>query len=73
MTELMTDFNRLEDRCDRCGSQALYIAEKGGRRLMFCWHHGSKHEAALVASGWAIAKDEETYVSYGARLDVSPV
>ena len=60
------------DRCDRCGSQALTIAEKPGHtELLFCGHHTNKNEDALLAQGWTVTFDQATYESYRAPLDVS--
>lgn len=36
------------DRCDRCGAQAyVRVRLTGGGELLFCAHHGRKHQAAL--------------------------
>lgn len=53
------------DRCDRCGSQALMVAEKDGNAdLLFCAHHTRRHEDALLAQGWTVTFDQATYESY---------
>lgn len=46
-----------EDRCDRCGAQALISAEKNGQELLFCLHHGKQHHLALEVDDWTIAYD----------------
>jgi len=57
-------FNAL-DRCDRCGSQALAVARKEGLEdLLFCNHHKSRHEPALIAQGFTVYFDAATYESY---------
>ena len=36
------------DRCDSCGAQAYIRAVMpGGGELLFCGHHGRRHEAKL--------------------------
>lgn len=36
------------DRCDSCGAQAYIRAVMpGGSELLFCGHHGRRHEAKL--------------------------
>lgn len=36
------------DRCDRCGSQAyIRVVLAGGGELLFCGHHGRRHESQL--------------------------
>ncbi|RJL21272.1 hypothetical protein D5H75_38020 [Bailinhaonella thermotolerans] len=42
-------------RCDRCGAQAFMRAvNAGGQDLLFCGHHGRRHQPALAASGWSV-------------------
>ena len=37
------------DRCDRCGAEAKYQAVlSSGGQLLFCGHHFTEHEKALV-------------------------
>lgn len=53
------------DRCDRCGSQALAVARKVGLSdLLFCNHHKDKFEGSLLDSGWEVVFDQATYDSY---------
>lgn len=49
------------DRCDRCGAQAyVQVRLAGGGELLFCAHHGRKHQAAL--SGKTIEWHDETHL-----------
>ena len=37
-----------DDRCDRCGAQAyLRVSLASGSELLFCAHHGRRHEEKL--------------------------
>lgn len=46
-----------QDRCDNCGSaQALFVASKNGKRLLFCKHHADRHGPELTAQGWRLDK-----------------
>jgi len=43
------------DRCDRCGAQAyIRVVLTGGSELLFCGHHGRRHEPKLrpLATEW---------------------
>jgi hypothetical protein len=43
------------DRCDRCGAQAyIRVVLTGGGDLLFCGHHGRRHESKLrpLAAEW---------------------
>jgi hypothetical protein len=43
------------DRCDRCGAQAyIRVVLAGGGDLLFCGHHGRRHEPKLrpLAAEW---------------------
>lgn len=50
--------NRFDDRCDRCGAEAYFIASrKYGRKtlkLFFCGHHSKFHRAALDNKKWTV-------------------
>lgn len=47
------------DRCDRCGAAARVRAIlSGGGELLFCRHHGNKHEAQLRVLEATILADE---------------
>jgi len=46
-----------QDRCDRCGAQALSSATKDGTEILFCRHHIEKHKLALEMSGWIVSFD----------------
>lgn len=44
-----------QDRCDRCGAQALAKAEyEGLSDLLFCKHHINEQRDALAEKGWTI-------------------
>lgn len=50
---------QLTDRCDACGAQAFVRATmETGNDLLFCGHHGTKNEPALVAQGARIYRQE---------------
>ena len=43
------------DRCDRCGAKAyLRVTLASGGELLFCAHHGKKHQEKLsqIAHSW---------------------
>lgn len=42
------------DRCDSCGAQAYIRVSIGSSELLFCAHHGKKHQEKLaaVATEW---------------------
>jgi len=42
------------DRCDACGAQAYIKVEMQSGELLFCAHHGRKHQEKLseVAQSW---------------------
>lgn len=42
------------DRCDSCGAQAYIRVSIGSSELLFCAHHGKKHQEklAVVATEW---------------------
>jgi len=42
------------DRCDSCGAQAYIRVAIGDSELLFCAHHGRKHQEKLaaVATSW---------------------
>jgi hypothetical protein len=37
------------DRCDSCGAQAYIRVSIGSSELLFCAHHGKKHQEKLAA------------------------
>ena len=39
---------RAEDRCDRCGAQALVRVVLPSGELLFCGHHFTKHAGQLL-------------------------
>lgn len=45
---LTTDTLTAADRCDRCGAQAyVRVVLSSGGELLFCAHHGRKHQDKL--------------------------
>lgn len=36
------------DRCDRCGARAVVVTDHDGTHLLWCGHHFTEHEDALV-------------------------
>ena len=47
-----------QDRCDRCGAQALHLAElPSGLELLFCNHHFTSNQDGLVAAGARVSSD----------------
>lgn len=50
------------DRCDSCNAQAYVRAVLGDSELLFCAHHGTKHEEKLkpLASVWHDERDRLT-------------
>lgn len=42
------------DRCDSCGAQAYIRVTIGESELLFCAHHGRRHQAKLeaIATDW---------------------
>lgn len=54
----------IKDRCDSCGARAYYRAwkEPYTNELLFCGHHGRKHEPALIAQGFGV--DDQTASLY---------
>lgn len=59
------------DRCDRCGARAyIRVVLASGGELLFCAHHGRRHEAALRerASSW----QDETELLAAAPASASP-
>jgi hypothetical protein len=47
------------DRCDRCGAQAYFLAQRDdvAADLLFCGHHGSEHTETLLIEGWTVISD----------------
>lgn len=42
------------DRCDSCGAQAYIRVSIGDSQLLFCAHHGRRHQEKLsaIATDW---------------------
>ena len=56
----------LHDRCDRCGFQSYYVAQKARcAELTFCHHHGNEHAESLKCQGWLL-------VDFTSELDIQP-
>jgi hypothetical protein len=49
----------LQDRCDRCKAQAFVAAKGFEGELLFCGHHFTKHENAIVAWAYEIIDERE--------------
>jgi hypothetical protein len=48
-TDVAVVFNKLTDRCDRCGAEAhMRAVLLSGLELLFCAHHGREHHAKLT-------------------------
>lgn len=55
MTTAVVSPLKAADRCDRCGAQAyIRVVLAGGGDLLFCGHHGRRHEGKLrpLAAEW---------------------
>lgn len=49
------------DRCDRCGAQALVLAENDASShsdLLFCAHHAREYKDKLRKDGYRLTADE---------------
>lgn len=53
-TALATSPLKATDRCDSCGAQAYIRVVLNEGELLFCGHHGRRHEAKLrpIAVEW---------------------
>lgn len=49
----------IQDRCDRCQSQAWVIVKGLEGELFFCGHHFTKHEEALYNWAYEIVDERE--------------
>lgn len=47
------------DRCDACGAQALVRVRGVSGELLFCGHHYTKNEAALIEFAYEILDERE--------------
>jgi hypothetical protein len=47
------------DRCDRCGAQAIVLAQNSetGSELLFCGHHIKEHKDKLREIGYYLTAD----------------
>jgi hypothetical protein len=52
-------FNRTDDRCDRCGAEAMYAAVHGDSELelLFCIHHFTANSSELIHQGFLFIKN----------------
>ena len=51
-------FSRTDDRCDRCGAEAMYAAvHEHYTELLFCRHHFTAHSSALLQQGWTFIEN----------------
>jgi hypothetical protein len=48
-----------DDRCDRCGAQAMVLAQNSatGGEFLFCGHHIRENQTALRAAGYELTVD----------------
>lgn len=47
------------DRCDRCPAQAFVLVKGVHGELLFCGHHYSKHEVALIKFAYEVIDERE--------------
>ena len=59
MTEEKEKFLSVQDRCDRCGSQAWVLVKGMNGELLFCGHHYTKNESALFQWSYDIIDERE--------------
>ena len=58
----------MDERCDKCGHSAYFVASNGGEdELRFCAHDGYKNMDALKEAGW-----ELTVIDFKPQPDVEP-
>lgn len=50
-----------EDRCDRCGAEAIhrFVSEATGLDLILCNHHTGAHLVALEKAGFRCVESKE--------------
>lgn len=55
-------FTAHEDRCDRCGAEALHAARKNKddriMELLWCGHHFLQFGARLLEDGWRVINND---------------
>jgi hypothetical protein len=59
MTEEKEKVLLVQDRCDRCGSQAWVLVKGMNGELLFCGHHYTKNESALFQWAYDIIDERE--------------
>jgi hypothetical protein len=65
----MADRMTPADRCDRCGSEAYFMAMKDDLHpLLFCVHHGRNFQDRLVQGGWEILDESERIEAKESRV-----
>jgi hypothetical protein len=53
-----TEFNPVEERCDRCGARGYTKFSKLDSTLIFCNHHGREFGDELIFQGWMLTSVE---------------
>ncbi|GGL47082.1 DUF7455 domain-containing protein [Planomonospora parontospora] len=68
-----TDPLQIADRCDQCGAQAFVrVVFRRNKDLLFCGHHYSKHEPALMTSyPYAVVYDERRRINQKPSLSAN--
>ena len=59
MTEEKEKSLSVQDRCDRCGSQAWVLVKGMNGELLFCGHHYTSNESALFQLAYDIIDERE--------------
>ena len=59
MTEEKEKSLSVQDRCDRCGSQAWVLVKGMNGELLFCGHHYTSNESALFQWAYDIIDERE--------------
>jgi hypothetical protein len=60
MTETTLEYVlRVEDRCDKCQAQALYLCKGVSGELMFCRHHFNNNKESLTNWAYEIVDESQ--------------
>jgi hypothetical protein len=60
MTETTMEYVlRVEDRCDKCQAQALYLCKGVSGELMFCRHHFNENQESLTKWAYEIVDESQ--------------
>jgi hypothetical protein len=60
MTETTLEYVlRVEDRCDKCQAQALYLCKGVNGELMFCRHHFNDNKESLTNWAYEIVDESQ--------------